>query len=331
MEPTIELQQVFFNTLKNTLPPHISMVDEIAEILNISYDSVYRRIRGEKPISISELKLLCDHYHISFDQVLQLQNDNVVFQAPGINLDGITFLDYLKGMLQQVKYFNSFKQKQMLYFCKDMIFFQFYLFPEIAAFKTFFWIKTIQNNPEYNHSLFSLAEFPFHDCLSIGQQILEEYNQIPSVELWNFESVNSTISQIQYYRDSGIFASTEDFEIIISSLEKTLDHLQLQAERGTKFMPGQENIPVHARLQFYVNEVVIGNNTIMLELDGTRLSTITYSVFGYLMTKDARFNQNVFNSFKTVLSRSTLISGTGERERNKFFRSLRERVQQLRK
>ena len=39
-------QQVFFNHIKGMLPPHISFVDEIAEELNISNDSAYRRIRG---------------------------------------------------------------------------------------------------------------------------------------------------------------------------------------------------------------------------------------------------------------------------------------------
>src|SRR5207253_950661 len=51
-----DLQQVFFTKLKNVIPANISMVDEIADILDIGYDSVYRRIRGEKPITLGELK-----------------------------------------------------------------------------------------------------------------------------------------------------------------------------------------------------------------------------------------------------------------------------------
>ena len=80
MDPAA-LQQTFFNTLKHSLPPHISLVDEIAGVLNIGNDSVYRRLRGETAISISELKLLCDHFRISLDEVLQLKNDAVVFEV----------------------------------------------------------------------------------------------------------------------------------------------------------------------------------------------------------------------------------------------------------
>ena len=95
------------------------------------------------------MKLLCDRFHISLDHVLQIQTDAVVFRAPGINGEVQSFADYLKGILAQLKYFNSFQRKELLYFCKDMTFFHFFLFPEISSFKTFFWIKTIQNNPHY--------------------------------------------------------------------------------------------------------------------------------------------------------------------------------------
>src|SRR6266511_676835 len=131
-----ELQQQFFNHLKSILPSHISMVDELTELLNLSHDSVYRRIRGEKPLALDELRQICGHYHISLDQVLQLQNDTVVFQAPEINQASLPFWDMLKGMLLQLKYFNSFEKRQMLYLCKDLPIWHFYLFPEIGAFKT---------------------------------------------------------------------------------------------------------------------------------------------------------------------------------------------------
>jgi hypothetical protein len=237
----------------------------------------------------------------------------------------------LKGMLAQLKYFNSFEKRQMLYLCKDLPIWHFYLFPEIGAFKTFFWVKTIQNHPDYSHKLFSLSEFPFDDCFAIGQQVIKEYNQIPCVELWNLESINSTISQIKFYRDAGIFKNDADVEIVINSFDRSLDHLQQQAEVGVKFMPGDTDVSYRSPVQLYINEVVIGSNTILAQLDERKISFIPYNIFSYMLTKDARFNESSFNVFNTLVSRSTLISGTGEKERNKFFRTLREKVKELRK
>ena len=84
-------------------------------------------------------------------------------------------------------------------------------------------------------------------------------------------------------------------------------------------------------LKFYVNEVVLGSNTILLELNSNRLAFITYNVLSYLIAKDPRFTNKVFENFNTLLSRSTLISATGEKERNIFFNSMRDKVNSLKK
>ena len=328
---TNEIQQELFNYVKKCLPPHLSLVDELCDLLNLSADSVYRRIRGEKPIALAELKKICEHYNVSIDQLLQLQNESVLFQAPGVNNSSVEFMDYMKGMLEQFTYFNSFDKKEINYLCKDVPFWYFYLFPELASFKTFFWGKTINNHSGLSNKQFSYKEYPFEDCFAIGQQILNEFNKIPSIELWNLESINSTINQVAYYKDAGIFKSSEDFNMVIDSLLKTLDHLQLQAEKGVKFLPGATEVSYKSPIQFYVNELILGNNTILLDLDNQRISMMTYSVLSYLITRDDRFANKVFNTFNTLLSRSTLVSKAGEKDRNRFFNTLRDKVNGLRK
>ena len=155
--------------------------------------------------------------------------------------------------------------------------------------------------------------------VGVSRKIIREYNQIPSVELWNYESINSSISQIEYYRDARIFSNQADLNIVVDSLLQTLDHLQLQAEKGVKFLPGANEVSHKAPLRFYVNEVVLGSNSILVQLNQTKLSIITYSVLSYLLTTDPRFSENAFKSFNNLVSRSVLISSTGERERNRFF------------
>ena len=48
MENQGDIQLVLFQKIRDQLSDHVSMVDEIADILGISNDSAYRRIRGEK-------------------------------------------------------------------------------------------------------------------------------------------------------------------------------------------------------------------------------------------------------------------------------------------
>jgi hypothetical protein len=326
-----DIQQQLFSVLKEKLPSHLSLVDELGDLLGLSADSVYRRIRGEKPIDLIELKKICEHYKLSLDQLMQLETESVLFDAPGMTSTPGEFVEYMKGMLAQFRYFNSFRTKEIFYLCKDAPIWYFYLFPELAAFKTFFWSKTINNQAVLSNKQFSFDEFPYHDCFELGQQVLEEHNQINSVELWNLESIHSTINQIAYYRDAGHFRSGDDLEAVVNSFHQWLDHIQLQAEKGVKFMPGASEVSHKASIQFYVNELILGNNTMVIKLDEQSLSMVTYSVFYYLFTKDPRFSSKVMGSFDTLLSRSTLISKTGEKDRNRFFNTLREKVNGLRK
>jgi len=330
MEPN-ELQQEFFNHLKSTLPTHISLADELCDLLDISADSAYRRLRGEKSLTFAELKAICEKYHVSLDQVLNLQNDTVAFRAPDLTANYKTFGDYLTNIMMGVKFFHQFKEKKMMYLCKDAPLWYFYVFPELAAFKTYFFLRSLRNESAVLQKKFSLKEFPFEDCFAIGQETLKLFNEIPSEELWNNESWNSTINQVAYYREAGLFQSNDDCEQVIDSISRTIDHLEKQATVGQKFMPGDSDLRYRATIQFYVNDLIIGNNTIYGEVDGNKVSWVTYSVLNILFTKDKRFNDHLFANFNTLKSRSTLVSGTGEKERVKFFNSLRARVNTLRK
>jgi hypothetical protein len=328
---TNQLQQQLFNYLKELLPPHLSMVDEICDLLDLSADSVYRRIRGEKPISLTELKKICSHYHLSIDQLLQLENETVIFTAPGLNGKQVSMKDYLQNGLRQLKHFSSFKHTSLHYICKDSPIWYFYLFPALGAFKTFFWSKTIYDEPELQTKQFSMEEFSYSDCFAIGQQMLREHARYDTTEIWNNETMHSTISQIAYYRDSGNFKTAADFEAVIQALFQTLDHLQLQAEKGIKFMPGDTEVSYKGPINVFINELIIGNNTFVFSLDEQKIAMMAHSAINYVSTRDKRFADKTDMYFNTLISRSTLISKTGERERNRFFNTIRDKVTALRK
>src|SRR5215467_7685344 len=114
------VQQVFFQHIRNNLPAHLSLVDEIAELLNISNDSAYRRIRGEKGISFDELRTLCSHFKISLDQLFFLNSESIVFSGRNIDQNNVSFELWLQNILRQLEFMNSFDRKEMIYLNKDV-------------------------------------------------------------------------------------------------------------------------------------------------------------------------------------------------------------------
>src|SRR6185436_12963576 len=100
------LQLQLFNFIKIKIDDHLNVVDEIAKVLDISSDSAYRRMRGEKAISIDELYALCSHYRLSLDQLVNVPTDNIIFQGSYFDRTTFNFDQYLGGILHTLAYYN---------------------------------------------------------------------------------------------------------------------------------------------------------------------------------------------------------------------------------
>jgi len=325
MNPT-SVQVMFFQHLRSSLPPHISMVDSIAGLLEISIDSAYRRIRGEKTISFDELKMLCVHYKISLDQFIHLETDAVIFTGRHISTTGFDFEQYLESVLQNVQYMNSFPAREMLYLNKDIPVFYHFNFRELTAFKSFFWKRSILSDPAYANMRFDVNEPVSEKIQKLGQQLAIAYSQLPSQEIWNIESINSTIRQIEYYKDTHVFINRDQVAVLYECLEKTIQYIQCQAEAGCKFSIDGKQLYPPVPYKMYVNEFILGDNTILGLLNGTRVAYVNHSVINYLLTRDPVFCESIHQHFQNIIKKSTLISAVGEKERSRFFNMIREKI-----
>ncbi len=320
------VQQVFFQHIKSNLATHLSLVDEVAGLLDISNDSAYRRIRGEKPLSFEEINVLCTHYRISLDQLFHLKNDSFLFSGPLLDKDNFGFDRYLDHLLEQLNYFNQFENRELYYLSKDLFIFHCFGFPELTVFKIFFWMKTIVQYPFPESDLFVMDALR-ESVYKITSKISEAYNRIPSVEIWNDDSISATIRQIDYYREIGVFPSEKEAMDVYNSLLAMIDHIELQAEAGCKFhVKGKPNAS-SAQYKFYVNEFILGDNCSLAILNNTKVVYLNHTVLNILMTKDVVFAEYTYRHCQNMMRKSTLMSNAGEKERRRFFNGMREKVE----
>jgi hypothetical protein len=322
---TTELQIQLFQYIKNKSGNHQLLVDEIASILEISPDSAYRRIRGEKAVSIEELCTLAMHYHLSLDTLLNIKTDSISFQGKFFDPASFRFGEYLFAVGQQVKYMASFKERTMYYLCKDIPLFHHYQFKELAAFKYFFWHKTMLQSSSFAVKKVALKDYP-DEIFEIGRKALDTYNQIDSNEIWNMESLNGTLRQVEFYHDTKAFQSTGDLLLVYQSLENLFAHLEAQAELGYKFDSQDPERKRLANFHMYFNEVVIGDNSILAVLDKAKISFITHTGINFMLTRDMDFCENMYSYYQNLIRKSTLISTVSDRERSRFFKVLRNRI-----
>jgi hypothetical protein len=325
-----ETQIAFLAQIKSRLPLHLSLVDAVAEQLNLSNDSAYRRIRGEKHLTFDEIQILAANYKISLDSFLHLQNDALIFWGKNIVREQFDFENYLQGIVRQLEYFMPAKEKMMYYLNKDIPIFHHFMFPELAAFKCYFWSRYDLDYPRFNKEQFLIEDF-IDIFNNTGKRISELYLQIPSVEIWNLDCINTTIRQIDYYKESRIFKSQQDIETVYDCLEKLVNHIEMQVQYGHKFSPGKPGHENKIKYSVYINDFILGDNTIMVELDGEKMVFLNHNVINYIMTNNKEFINYTFDTLKILLRKSMLISEISERDRQLFFHNLRERIHEKRK
>lgn len=327
----INLQVLFFKKIKEKLPAHISLPDLVSDYLNISNDSAYRRIRGEKPLTLDEIEILVRKTNISLDQFFNINasSGEICFSGKLINHEVFDFEDYLTGIQSQLQFFMQATEREMFIYSKDIPIFVYFMFPELATFKCYFWSRYNLNSSKYNGRQFLIEDY-IKSFNSIGKNISDLYSQIPSTEIYNVDCVNTVIRQIDYYQQSKIFKSNQDIITIYTCLEKMIDHMEQQVECGCKFSyckPGKPEV----KYRFFINDFILGDNSILVKLDDRKMVFLVNNVISYLYTTSPAFVDYSFQTMEIILKKSTLISEIGERDRELFFDKLREKIHDKKK
>lgn len=326
----LTLQQKLFHQIKYTLSSHLSMVEEVAEVLGISTDSVYRRLRSETPVSLEEAALLCRHFKINLDEVIPQPQETVLFRRFSIHEKALSFADYLAHSRDYFEKLRLMKNCQCFYAAKDIPVFYHFMFPPLGKFKLFFWLKTVKGAPEFKNLPFSFESIP-DQYMKLSNVISASYFQTPGVEIWNEETTNSTLRQIYYYYEAGLFADNTIPLVLINQLEQLVQHVHRQAETGQKFLYDASPAPVPVKFELYHNEVLLLDNTILHQADSFSSVLVSYNAIDYLTTTNPAFCHEVLRWLQIQMEKSVLISKISEKERNRFFNKIYDNIKQTRK
>lgn len=318
-----EIQLSFLNKVKQAVPANVSLVDELAELLSTSNDSAYRRLRCETLLSIDEIALICNHFKVAFDTHSQANANTVTFNYFKIEGKAENFTKWLGGLRNNVTRIESVKGSSILYAADDVPIWHHFFDDRLTAFKIFYWLKSIVNDPffsdkKYDPSLIS------EDLIAIARETLSSYNQTDSVEIWSEDTLNSTLKQVEYFWESGFFADKKDALAICDLIQDEVDFLQRRAEKESKLEDGSVK-----NFKLYHSEVMIGNNSILVNFGTNKIAYVSNNTFNMMSTTTPEFVEENELWLKNLIRKSILISGVSEKQRNKFFRILKQKIDQL--
>jgi hypothetical protein len=310
------IQSIFLAQIKTRLRENMVFVDELAELLNVSRDSAYRRIRGETDLSLDEVKKLYDQYGVSLDAIISPSSNMVLFQHQALDVN-YTLDEWLNSLIQNLELAKSSPEMELIIAAKDIPIFHYFQLPELAAFKLFVWSKSVLKDPRFENSSYQPSSI-LKEVLATASKAWQLYASIPSIEIWSDEAINGTLKQIEFYHECGFFVSTDQAGHICDLLIEFNNQIRAEASEGKKAEGG--------RFTLYQNEILILDNTIFAKINNELVVFVNYNTLDLLTTRQNSFCEKTEAYMNNLIRNSALISSTAEKERNKFFGRIEERI-----
>ncbi len=324
------IQQDLFKIIKLKLVGKDPLGIALADILHISPDAVYRRYRGDTILTIDEVQRLCKHFDISIDLLMQNTNGKAVFNYNPLNSYDFRLESYLEGILNSLRHLKTLSNPHFIMSVSNNHIFQLINFPQLARFRLFFWAKTHLLVPEYQNVKY-FHEKTSEKAFALGEEILQLYTSIPSIEIFDPELMRGFLRQILYYYKAHLFEDPSDALFLCDRMLLFSKHLNNQADIGKKFIFGKE-IPAEGnKFQMYLNETINTDSTIYYSSKESNGIFLTHNIMNYLQTVDEKYVADSKQIIDKQLANSSLISEVNEKERNNYFYEFDKTILSFRK
>ena len=307
-----------------------NLAAELAELLGVNIDAAYRRMRGTTALTFSEIQKICIRFNISFDSVINYQGRLVPFQFNAMFRDKFSIINYLSGIEQELLLLSKMgaNDAKIMMTAMDLPYFRQFGFKSLSRFKLFFWQRSVLNLDDFATKKFDANE-TLGEYEDITDRIYENYHGVASTEIWAPETLDSTIKQVQYYLESGLFTDKQSAVQICDDIDALLAKLEGEAQLGRKLIQTSEGT-VSSPFEMYQSDIFLSNNCIQAVKDGRTYTYVSFNSFNSLMSFSPHFSEECNRWIEQIRLKSILLSEVSEKLRYQFFKSLREKLEGLR-
>lgn len=319
------IQAKLFEFIKQSLNEDESIGIVLSDVLSLSTDAVYRRMRQETLMTIEEVRKLCIHFNISFDALIEMKSGNALFTYLQLNEGNFTIEKYLEGILNGLGRLKSINDAKLYFSINNVHFFQALNFPQLVRFRLFFWAKTHLLLPEFRDKRFHHEKISA-DAFSLGREILQAYNRIPSIEIVDQDIMRGFLRQVLYYLESDFFEDPSYAIFLADRVHMWLEHYKHQASLGKKFIVGTNPPASGADLTLYLNDTINMDTTFYYEGVKKKGVYLTHNIMNYLHTTDENYVKDSWGILECQIANSSLISQVNTKERTKYFNAMTQLV-----
>lgn len=323
---TGQFQSWLFTEITKKLPARVTLAKEIGGLLALSSGTVYKKMRGEVPLSLEEALTLLRHYGISADRFIT-EDKSVSLQYSALGQELITPVDYLGGLESQLTALRRLPNPNIWYATYELPIFYYLYFPNLIAFKLYLWGRVNWQTPELRdvpfHPEHFAAAYPTLDATRLRLQAL--YAGIPSREFWPVHTLENTLSQIRLCAVSHLVERQVALDLC-EHLHQLTDRIGRFASAGQKT---SEDGSESAGFDLYLNQMIYTNNTILVRSDAYKSAFTTLDNPNYLHSADPLLIHTIETWMERIRQNTTKISLEGELQRNYMLHQMKLRIEAI--
>lgn len=295
-------QDILLKAIRQRLGKSTSVIEEIAAVLNVSYDAAHRRVSQKSKFSIEETITLCRHYNLSMD-LLFTDSSKVIVEKTAEIRSMADMEAYFRHSADNISSFLNYPGAKMYYSAKDIPLFYTIGGTLLSKFKLYVWLNLLagtQNQDTFE--IFTVNQ----SLLEHSQKLKSVYENVEVNEVWNDTTINSSLQQVYYFFQSGLL-SLANARLLCADIKNVLQSAEDRCcKEGSRF-------------NLYYNELLILNNNVLLSAPEKQSLFVPYTMLGYFITNDIATCINALDFFKHQVKNSKSLNQSGTRDRKLFF------------
>jgi len=309
-----ELNKRLITKILNRIPKNRKVVVYLVNVLNISRESAYRRIRGDIPFTVEELITLAIDLEFSIDAFYDPEKQNHAFyDLTRVEHDSNDFFVFvLKKYNELLEKVNCAKKVESTMAFNSFPTPFYAEFSHLFKFAYYKWLY--QENEISRNNPYSEVTLPSEARLfqkKIQENMLRGSNMVLILDMNIFLNL---IKEIQYFYQRKLLTNEE-----MLSLKDDILHLIEQYERMSQTGTIGTN-----KIQLYLSSLCINSNTICFDYDGSTDPLFWIFTINPVVIQNKEFASMQKKWLNSLKRQSALITQSNEIMQAEFFFQQRE-------
>jgi len=309
-----ELNKKLITKILNQIPKNRKVVVYLVEVLNISRESAYRRIRGDIPFTVDELVALAIDLEFSIDAFYDQEKQNHAFYdltraEDNSNNFFVFMLKKYNELLERVNYAKKVESIMAFNSLPPSFFTEFPHLFKFAYYKWLFQESEIPRNNPYSEVILPNEAILF-------QKKIQENSPRGSnmVLILDMDIFLNMIKEIQYFYQRKLLTNEE-----MLLLKDDILHLIEQYEKIAQTGNFGTN-----KIQLYLSSLCVNSNTICFDYDGSTDPLFWIFTINPVVIQNKEFASMQKKWLNSLKRQSELITQSNEITQAEFFFQQRE-------